>query len=362
MKRIVILISAAIVLFCTSCEHEKHEKAEEIKFLVTAPMQTDTLFFHEYVAQIHSISHIELRSQERGYLQTIYVDEGQFVKKGQLMFQIMPLIYEAEMHKSQAEATFAEIEYENTKSLADSNIVSKNELALAKAHFDQAKAELALAQAHLGFTDIRAPFDGMMGRFNDVRLGSLIDEGELLTTLSDNSKMWVYFNVPEAEYLDYITKEKEKKPLKVKLQMANHQLFEQEGIVETIEADFNNETGNIAFRATFPNPKAILRHGETGNVLMPVYYKDALIIPQKATFEILDKKYVFVVDEKNIVRSKQITIGTEVEHLYVVTDGITSTDKILLEGLRKVKNNQEIQYDFVPFQKVVSELNQLHAE
>ena len=361
MKRVLFLVSAATVLFFTSCKHEEHEKEAESRFRVTSPIQKDTLFFHEYVSQIHSISHIELRSQERGYLQTIYVDEGQFVKKGDLMFQIMPLIYQAELGKSQAEVDFAEVEYQNTKSLADSNIVSKNELALSKAHLDKAKAELGLAQAHLGFTDIRAPFDGMMGLFN-VRLGSLIDEGELLTTLSDNSKMWVYFNVPEAEYLDYVTKEKSDSPLKVKLKMANNQLFEQSGTVETIVADFNNETGNIAFRATFSNPKGILRHGETGNIQMPVFYKNALIIPQKATFDILDKKYVFVVDEKNVVKTKQITVGAEVTHLYLVTEGLTSADNILLEGLRKVKNNQEIEYDFVPFEEALKELNQLHAE
>ena len=360
MKRIIILLSAATVFLYSSCTHDEHEKEEHGKFLVTSPIQKDTLFFHEYVAQVRSISHIELRSQERGYLQNIYVDEGQFIKKGQLMFQIMPLLYNAEMNKAQAEANFAEIEYQNTKSLADSNIVSNKELALAEAHLNKVKAELALAQAHLGFTDIKAPFDGIMGRFY-VRTGSLIDEGELLTTLSDNSKMWVYFNVPESEYLDYITKAKDKKE-HVHLQMANHQLFEEEGIVETIEADFNNETGNIAFRATFPNPKAILRHGETGNVLMPVHYKNAVIVPQKATFEILDKKYVFVVDDKNVVRSRQITVGAEAEHLYVITDGLAPTDKILLEGLRKVKNDQEIQYDFVPLQSVLSDLNELHAE
>lgn len=360
IKKTLTLLS--LILLYTSCQSEKEgSKEEETKFFVTSPMQKDTLIFHEYVAQIRSISHIELRSQERGYLQNIYVDEGKFVKQGQLMFQIMPLLYQAEMNKAQAEANYAQIEFQNTKSLADSSIVSPNELALSKAHLDKAKAEQSLAQAHLGFTEIRAPFDGFMGRFN-VRLGSLLDEGELLTTLSDNSKMWVYFNVPEAEYLDYITKAKSDSLLKVKLQMANNQLFESAGIVETIEADFNNETGNIAFRATFRNPKGILRHGETGNVLMPINLKNALIIPQKATFEILDKKYVFVVDEKNIVRSRQITIGEEMPHLYVVTSGITAKDKILLEGLRKVTNNQEIQYEFVNFQKVVSELNQLHAE
>src|SRR5690606_19374487 len=220
--------------------------------------------------------------------------------------------------------------YRNTKSLADSNIVSLNELALATARLNKAKAELSLAQAHLEFTRIRAPFDGIMDRFH-VRQGSLVDEGELLTSLSDNSKMWVYFNVPEAEYLDYITTHTEHKPQEVFLQMANGKRFAQKGYVETIEADFDHETGNIAFRAVFPNPSGILRHGETGNILMPTNVSDALIIPQKATFEILDKQYVFVVDEQGTVASREITTGIEMPHLYVVTDGLSETDKILVE-------------------------------
>ena len=188
MKRTLMVISLCALLFHTGCESKKEEKEEEVKFLVTSPLQKDTLVTKEYVAQIHAISHIELRALEKGYLQKIYVDEGQSVKQGQLMFQIMPMIYEAETQKAQAEANFAEIEYKNTKSLADSNVVSKNELALGKAKFDKAKAELGLAQAHLGFTQIRAPFNGIMDHFQG-RLGSLVNEGDLLTTLSENSKM-----------------------------------------------------------------------------------------------------------------------------------------------------------------------------
>jgi membrane fusion protein (multidrug efflux system) len=359
MKRILLLLSLSTVLMY-GCNSEKHEKEAEVKFLVTSPKQMDTTLFKDYVCQIHAINHIEMRSQERGYLQNIYVDEGQFVKKGQLMFRIMPVLYEAEMQKAQANVSFAEIEYQNTKNLADSNVVSKGELALAKATLDKEKAELALARAHLAFTEIRAPFDGFMDHFYE-RLGSLVDEGELLTTLSDNSKMWVYFNVPEAEYLDYITRAKKEGHQKVQLQMANNQVFDQEGIVETIEADFNNETGNIAFRATFPNPKQILRHGETGNILMPVFLKDAILIPQKATFEVLDKKFVYVV-ENNVLKSREITVAQEMPHLYVVTKGLNPNDKILLEGLGKVKNNERIESEFEPFEKALSDLNNLHAE
>lgn len=116
---------------------------------------------------------------------------------------------------------------------------------MAKAKLDKAKAELSLAQVHLGFTEIRAPFDGIIDRFH-VRLGSLVEEGDLLTNLSDNSKMWVYYNVPESEYLDYKAKADNSKP-KVNLLMANNKTFDYPGVVETIEGEFNNETGNIAF-------------------------------------------------------------------------------------------------------------------
>ncbi len=348
-------MSLCALLCYTSCESTKEEKEEETKFLVTAPLKKDTSITREYVCQIHAIQHIELRALERGYLENIFVDEGQFVKKGQLMFQIMPNLYNAEMQKAQAEANFAEIEFQNTKRLTDSNIVSINELALAKAKFDKAKAELSLAQVHLGFTEVKAPFDGIMDRFN-VRLGSLLDEGELLTTLSDNSKMWVYFNVPEAEYLNYKSKIKKDSLMKVNLLMANNQLFDYSGVVETIEADFNNETGNIAFRATFANPKSLLRHGETGNIEMTVPLDNALIIPQKATFEILEKKYVFVVDKDNVVKSREITIAAEMPDLYVIKSGLSENEKILLEGIRKVKENEKISFEYENPEKVISHL------
>jgi membrane fusion protein (multidrug efflux system) len=355
-----VAIAATILLFSSCAEHEI-EKEKETTFTVTSPIQTDTTVYKEYVAQIHSANHIELRSQEKGYLQKIFVDEGQFVKKGQLMFKLMPALYEAEVSKAKAELNFAEIEYKNTKGLADNNVVSASELAMGKAKLDKAKAELQLAQAHLDFTEIRAPFDGMMDKFH-TRLGSLVDEGELLTSLSDNSKMWVYFNVGESEYLAYTQKVKSKEKQKVLLQLANKEIFETTGYVETIEADFNNETGNIAFRAVFQNPKGILRHGETGNIVMPVQLKNAIIIPQKSTFDVLDKKYVYIVDEKGVITSKEITIAQEIPHLYIVASGLKSTDKILLEGLGKVKNNEKIKYNFVSLEKELAGIKNIHAE
>lgn len=360
MKKMFLYASLGALIFGTSCTTEKEEPEAETKFLVTSPLQTDTLLTKDYVCQINSISHIELRAQERGYLQKIYIDEGQFVKAGQLLFQIMPKLYEAEMQRAKAEANYAEIEYLNTKRLADSNIVAPNELAMAKAKLDKAKAELSLTQVHLDFTEIRAPFDGIIDRFH-VRLGSLIDEGDLITELSDNTKMWVYFNVPESEYLEYMNNVKTDSDKVVHLMMANEKMFEFPGLVETIEANFNNETGNIAFRATFPNPKRLLRHGETGNVVTTIPLRNAMLIPQKATFEVLDKKYVFVIDENNVIHSREVTVLAELPHIYAISSGLKLTDKILLEGLRLVKENEKIEYSFIKPATALSQLD-LYAE
>ncbi len=356
MRKVLMLTGLYALLFNTGCHSEKEEKEEETKFSVTSPLKKDTTITRDYVCQIRAIQHIELRALERGYLQNIYVDEGQFVKKGQMMFQIMPMIYQAEQQKAQAEAKFAEIEYLNTKRLADSNVVSPNELSLAKAKFDKANAELTLAQTHLQFTEVKAPFDGIMDHFQ-VRLGSLVDEGDLLTTLSDNSEMWVYFNVPEAEYLNYKAHTGTENLERVSLLMANNQLFGYPGVVKTIEADFNNETGNIAFRATFPNPNGLLRHGETGNIQMTLPLKEAIIIPQKATFEILEKKYVFVVGKDNVVKQREITIASEMPDIYIIKDGLNEKERIVLEGIRKMKDGDKITYDYQDPKTVISHLN-----
>ena len=361
MNKILTLIGLCASVCLTSCTSKvEKEKEDQVTFLVTTPIKKDTLTTKEYVSQINSIQHIELRAQERGYLEKIFVDEGQFVKKGQLLFQIMPKLYEAEMHRAAAETDFAEIEYKNTKRLADKNVVAQNELGMAKAKFDKAKAELSLTKVHLGFTQIRAPFDGIIDRFH-VRLGSLVDEGDLLTNLSDNSKMWVYYNVPESEYLDYKTKVSNDNAPKVNLLMANNKLFDYSGIVETIEGEFNNETGNIAFRATFPNPKALLRHGETGNIEMEIPLKNAILIPQKATFEVLDKKYVYVIDKDNRVKSREITIAAELPNIFAIKEGLSVDDKILLEGIRLVKENEKIKYKMQKPEYVMSHL-ELYAE
>lgn len=360
MKKIIVFTGLIALTCLTSCTSKKEEKEEVDKLTVTNPVTIDTSFTKRYVSQIHSVRNIEIRAQEKGYLQNIYVDEGQFVKAGQVLFRIMPGLYQAELLKAQAEFKAAEIELQNAKSLADKNIVSKSEQAIAQAKLEQARAEVSLAKLHLSFTEIRAPFDGTIDRI-PKKLGSLIDEGELLTSLSDNSQMFAYFNVSEPEYLQYQTDVKDRAENNVNLVLANGESFKYKGKVEVIESEFDSETGNIAFRARFPNSEKLLRNGETGQVQMLVPLKNAIVIPQKATYEIQDKKYVFVVDKNNKVSSREITITGEIPDLYVITSGITANDKILFEGVQKVKDNDKINYAYVAPQKVIKNLR-LKAE
>jgi len=356
---LVIVLTAALL---SGCHPTDNDKTEEIpKLEVTTPLREDTSVTKEYVCQIHAIRHIEVRALERGYLQKIFVDEGKMVKQGQPMFKIMPNIYQAELQKAKAEADTINIEYLNTKGLYDQKIVSINELALAKAKLDKAKAEVKMAETHLGFTDINAPFDGIMDHLA-VRNGSLLDEGALLTTLSDISQLWVYFNVPESEYLDYkMHNSVDDQIRKVRLKMANGKIFNQAGVIETIEADFDNTAGNIEFRASFPNPDKLLRHGETGTILMAKPYKNALLIPQKAVFEIMDKSYVYIVNKEGKLEQRLIKIEVDLPHLFIVKEGLKDDDRILLEGLRKVHSGEEIKIDLRPPEKVRSEL-ELYTE
>jgi len=357
MNRIVLLISLCALIYNTGCTTKKIEKEEIGKFTATSPLKADTSFTKEYVSQIQSIRNIEVRAQEKGYLETINVDEGQYVKAGQVLFRIMPKIYQAELLKAQAAVKEAELEMMNTKTLADKNIVSKTELEIAEAKLDEAKADLALAQVHVSLTEIKAPFDGTIDRIH-FKLGSLIDEGTLLTTLSDNKSVYAYFNVSETEYLNFKTRSNANEKTTVTLLLANNQLHKYKGIVETIESEFDNTTGNISFRAKFPNPDMLLKHGETGKVQMTIPITNGLIIPQKATYELQDKIYVYVVDKNNVVKSRSITIKNVLPDLYVV-DGLSENDKILLEGVQIAKDDDKIEYKYVEPKNVISGLQLL---
>jgi membrane fusion protein (multidrug efflux system) len=264
-------------------------------------------------------------------------------------------MYEAEYLKAEAAVKGAELELLNAKTLSDKDIVSKSESAIAQAKLDEAKADLALAKLHLSLTEIKAPFDGVIDRI-PLKLGSLIDEGTLLTTLSDNKSVYAYFNVPEREYLEYKAQGDTNNMKTVSLLLANNETHKHKGVVETVEGQFDNETGNIAFRAKFPNPDLLLKHGETGKVQMTIPLKDALLIPQKATYEIQDKVYVFVVDKNNQVKSRNITIKNRLSDIYVVDGGLSEGDKIVLEGVQNVKDDDKIEFKYIEPRNVIANL------
>ncbi|PQO26506.1 efflux RND transporter periplasmic adaptor subunit [Blastopirellula marina] len=331
-------------------EGEGHEGHPQHKIIVTSPLKEDVISTQQYVCQIHSCQHIEVRALEGGYLEEIRVSEGQTVKKGELMFKILPTLYQAKLDSEVAEAQRIEMQLQYAQNLSGKGIVSPQEISLKKAELAKAKAQVDLARAELNFTDVKAPFDGIVDR-QYCQLGSLIEEGDILTTFSDNSLMWVYFNVPEARYLEY-KEELDKNEgsqedhLQIELKLANGKIFQQHGRIGAIEADFNNTTGNIAFRADFPNPNSLLRNGQTGTILIHRTLKDVLVIPQRATYEILDKRYAFVVDKDNVVHQRDIEIDSEQEDIFVLKDGLAEGEKIIFEGIRQVRDGDKIEYEY----------------
>lgn len=355
MKRVASFVALGALLLLTGCKGKKDEKEEAAVYPITSPVKMDTAITKEYVAQIQSAKNIEIRAQEKGFLEKIYVDEGQYVHAGQTLFRIMPQIYQAELMKAQAEMEQAKIELQNSSTLASNNIVSKNERAMAKAKLDAASAEARLAQIHLNFTNVKAPFSGYINRI-PLKLGSLVDEGDLLTSLSDNTGIYAYFNVSEPEYINYQTHSAERGNNQVSLIMANGEPLPDKGFIQNIEGEFDNETGNIAFRAKFPNPNQLLRNGETGKVQMTLPLKNALIIPQKATYEIQDQTYVFVVDKNGKVSSKNIKIAYELPDMYIISERINENDRFLLEGVQKVKDDQKVKTRFQDPKKVLKSL------
>lgn len=362
-------VLAVFLALCSLClpacnTHNEQARQERQKIVATSPQAKDVVIAEQYVCQIHSQRHINVRALENGYLEEIPVREGQSVKKGEVLFKVVPTLYKAKLDAELAEAKLAQIEFNNTKSLYEKGVVSVQEVALAQAKLDKANAKANLAQAELGFTIVRAPFDGIIDRLHEQQ-GSLIKEGDVLTTLSDNGVMWVYFNVPEARYLEHMAGlYNDNESRQIELELANGTKFPYPSTNLTIEGKFNNETGNIPFRADFPNPTGLLRHGQTGNVLIHRTLKNAIVIPQRATFEVLDKQYVYVIDKDNVAHQRWIVVQNELDDIYVLKSGpnaLTVNDKIVLEGTRQVRDGDKVEYESVQAEKVLANQKN-HAE
>ena len=298
VSRFQTLVLLLIALDLPACYvHGREPRDDAKKITVTVVQSRPSPITQRYNGRITAHRHIEVRAPVDAYVTAISVKMGQTVKQGDVLLQVGPATDE---EKPDAE--------------------NRNN----------------------GFA-IKAPFDGLVGGFPRQR-GSFVLKGETLTTLSDNSLMWVYFNVPEAQYLEYMAKGS---PIKedptIELVLANGNKFEHVGKIGAIEAKFNANTGTIGFRGDFPNPDGLLRHGQIGTVLMKRVLKDAIVIPQRATFEILHKRFVYVVDKDRVAHQREIDIQDAAEDLFVVKTGVEVGDKIVLEGVRLVRDGAKVE-------------------
>jgi RND family efflux transporter MFP subunit len=331
----------------------------------------DTLSFTDYVAEIHALQNVEIRARVTGYLEKFHIDEGKYVTENQLLFTINNKEYAEELAKAKAlyrsalvEVGGAELELKNALQLAEKKIISSTEIELAKNKLEAQKAKMEEAAAHqahaqlkLSNTEIRAPFNGFVNRI-PYKVGSLIDEGTLLTSISENDEVYAYFDVSEKEYLNYarnIKKDSINSKL-VSLILADGSEHKHQGYIETIEGEIDESTGNIAFRARFRNPEKLIKHGASGKVRLRKRFDNVLVISQKSTFEVQDKLYVYVLDKNNTLRVREIETLYRLPHLFIVNKGLKAGEQIIYEGIQNVRNGMSVQPKLVSMQNILKQL------
>ena len=362
------IISLAGIYSCTNNASTKNSTKEIYK--VISPVKIDTHYYNEYAADLHAVQYVEIRSHIRGFIEKIHVDEGASVTAGQLLFTIDNRILKQEIEKLQAQLGMAEaelkqaqIEVNSTKPLVDKKIISEVELELkrskvtiAEAKIKEVKADLALAKVNLDYSEIRAPFSGTINRIPNKK-GSLVDEGVILTTLSSTNDVFAYFKVSEAEYLYFQKRKQAGNYDEVELILADNSKYELTGRIETTETEFDQASGNIAFRARFNNPKGLLKNGSNGKVRIKENVSNALIIPQRSTFEIQDKIFVFVADKKGKVTQREVVIAERLPHAYLIKEGISTEEKIILEGVASLKNGDDVQINTLTADETLKQIN-----
>ncbi len=355
MKQYLYLLLIPIVI-AIGCESKAVETQEDIQELpVIEVTSRDTVLHQNYVASIEAIKNVEIRARVQGFLNKIFVDEGQEVKNGQFLFQIDPKEFEIEVSKAKAnvsnaiaESKTAEVELSRVKVLLSKNIVAPSELEMmeaklnaAKAKIEEAQSEQRNAETRLSYTLVRSPFDGIIDRI-PLKTGSLVDAGSLLTTISDNREVYAYFTVSESEYLRYKKDVSNTRNEKVNLILADGEPYKDSGFIETVDGEFDEATGSIAFRAKFPNHEKLLRHGASGKVQLTVPAEKVLLIPQKCVFEIQDKNYVFIVNTDNTVKMRGVVPQARLSDAYLIKEGLEVGDKIVFEGVQNIKEGAKI--------------------
>jgi membrane fusion protein (multidrug efflux system) len=372
-KKALFHLSAVMVIYLSACKANgsSDNNKNDIQVLpVIQLQQKDTLIHNNYVTAIEAKRNVEIRAKVPGFLDKIYVDEGQEVKQGQLLFQLNDKEYRLALDKAKAslanmraEARAAELELERVRILVNKKIISPTEQELAQAKLKAAEARVSEALSveseaanRLSYTFIYAPFSGIIDRI-PLRAGSLVSEGALLTTVSDLSSVYAYFNVSENEYLQRV---QSKNPGSGKLKdtaaliLANDTRYTHTGYIETMESEFDEGTGSIAFRATFPNPAHLLKHGASGKVQLVTPLHEALLVPQKAVFEIQDKNYVFVVNANNTVSMRNFIPARRISDFYVVQSGLSKGEKIVVEGIQTLRDGIQIQPRTIPMDSLLA--------
>jgi len=352
---IVYTLAGASVVF-GACSSEKKENKSVDNYQVATPVVKDTCVIKDYVAEIQALQNVELRSRVKGYLERVNVDEGKPVTQGQVLFVVSSLDYKEELTKATAELKSAiadmktsELELQNVKTLVDSKVVSKAEEDLAQAKYDALKAKAdeataneSAAKLNLSYTIIRAPFDGVINRIPN-KVGSLIDEGTLLTSISNTKEVYAYFNVSEEEYLGMAKDNELANQKEVSLILADNQPYPYKGVIETVDGEINKSTGNIAFRAKFENPEQLLKHGASGKIQIAKPIKNAVLIPQKSTIDIQEKVFVYTVDKNNQVQMKSINPKARLSNYYIIDESdLGRGEHFVYEGLQQIKDGDKI--------------------
>ena len=362
MKSRLVLVASCLALL-SSCGQGNKSTGSALEVAVMEVNTTTANLTNSYPATIKGKQDVEIRPMVSGFITKLHVDEGAVVRKGQVLFTIDPVQYQAAVNSAQASVETAqaalntqELTTENKRELNKKNIISdydlkmsENQLAQAKANLAQAKAQLVNAQNNLSYTEVTSPSDGVVGTI-PYRVGSLVSASIAtpLTTVADISEMYAYFSMTERQLLAMIReggtmKEILNKMPDVQLSLVDGTIYPDSGRVETISGVIDQATGSVNMRALFPNKHNILRSGGTGNVIFHNPLHDVIMIPQSATTEIQDKKFVLVLQPDNTLKNTEIKVFTLDDGKYFyVTDGLKKGDKIVIEGVQSLKDGQAI--------------------
>lgn len=358
---------AAVLVMClsfTSCGKQDQNGSQMIKELAVVSVSSSNVeLISSYPAVIKGKQDVEIRPQVSGFITRLAVDEGSVVRKGQTLFIIDPVQYEeavnaarAAVNVAKANMATAELTAQNKRELAKNNIIgaydlqmAENSLLSSKALLAQATAQLVNAEKNLSYTRVSSPSDGVVGTI-PFRVGSLVSPSIAtpLTTVSDISEMYAYFSMTERQLLGFTAKGTSSKDIlgtmpSVQLKLIDGTIYADTGKVETMSGVIDQTTGSVSIRARFSNKSQILRSGGTGIVLVPAKMTDCIVIPQKATYEIQDKRFVYMVDDKSTVKSTPIEIFTlDDGQNFVVTSGLKAGDKIVVEGISSLKDGMQI--------------------